>query len=237
MKTNFLKTLLIALLPICAVSCIDNIPEEEVLPRDAVSFDYYIDQTTDKYYLDFYVGSDITFVNTSPESTQGEVKWDFGEHAVINQDKCQGTDIMSCYFTKAGTYNVKLTIGDYSKTQVVMIAAIKPIVTYELTEEECEVRKTLVSFKVDLPNPKNLPASFTWKFPKDTKDSLGVDVDTIMNFDATFTFDADSSVVMDIPLPSTATVFPPASIAPHAHTPSIPLAIPLTIHTPAADSS
>lgn len=215
MKTNFLKTLLIALLPICAVSCIDNIPDEEVLPRDAVSFDYYIDQTTDKYYLDFYVGSDITFVNTSPESTQGEVKWDFGEHAVINQDKCQGTDIMSCYFTKAGTYNVKLTIGDYSKTQVVMIAAIKPIVTYELTEEECEVRKTLVSFKVDLPNPKNLPASFTWNFPKDTKDSLGVDVDTIMNFDATFTFDADSNVVMNIPLPQAVKMWHVGSIPVH----------------------
>lgn len=65
MKRDFLKMLLIALLPLCAVSCIENVPEEEVLPRDAVSFEYYIDQEADpKYYLDFYVDSDITFKNT-----------------------------------------------------------------------------------------------------------------------------------------------------------------------------
>ena len=42
MNTNFLKTLLMAILPICAVSCIDTIPGDEVLPRDAVSFEYFI---------------------------------------------------------------------------------------------------------------------------------------------------------------------------------------------------
>ena len=56
MKRDFLKIMMIALLPLCAVSCIDNVPEEEVLPRDAVSFDYYIDQEKEpKYYLDYYV--------------------------------------------------------------------------------------------------------------------------------------------------------------------------------------
>ena len=50
MKSNFLKTILIALLPICAVSCIDNVPEEEVLPTDPISFEYYIDQKADKYF-------------------------------------------------------------------------------------------------------------------------------------------------------------------------------------------
>ena len=80
MKTNFLKTLLIALLPICAVSCIDNVPEEEILPRDAVSFEYYIDQLADStYYLDFYIDSDITFKNTSPATTHGVPTWNFGE--------------------------------------------------------------------------------------------------------------------------------------------------------------
>ena len=65
MKRDFLKIMMIALLPLCAVSCIDNVPEEEVLPRDAVSFDYYIDQEKEpKYYLDYYVDSDVTFINT-----------------------------------------------------------------------------------------------------------------------------------------------------------------------------
>ena len=134
MKRDFLKMLLIALLPICAVSCIDNIPEEEVLPRDAVSFDYYIDQMEEpKYYLDFYVDSRITFVNTSPATTQGEVHWEFGENSVAEQAEV-GNDTCHCYYTKAGTYKVKLTIGDYSKEQVIMIAPIKPIVKINLAD-------------------------------------------------------------------------------------------------------
>lgn len=170
MKTNFLKTLLIALLPICAVSCIDNLPEEEVLPRDAVSFDYYIDQKTEpKYYLDYYVDSYITFVNTSPETTNGTPHWDFGENSVLVDPSEQGGDTIRCYYTKAGTYKVKLTVGDYSKEQVVMIAPIKPIVTIKIADPVCEVRSSLVTFEVELPNPQNKPAVFNWTFPADTK--------------------------------------------------------------------
>ena len=74
MKCNFLKMLSIALLALNVTSCIDNMPKEEVLPRDAVSFEYYIDKETDSiYYLDFYIDSDITFKNTSPETTQDPI--------------------------------------------------------------------------------------------------------------------------------------------------------------------
>ncbi len=180
MKRDFLKMLLIALLPICAVSCIDNIPEEEVLPRDAVSFDYYIDQTEEpKYYLDFYVDSRITFVNTSPATTQGEVHWEFGENSVAEQAEV-GNDTCHCYYTKAGTYKVKLTIGDYSKEQVIMIAPIKPIVKINLADSVCEVRSSLVTFEVELPNPRNKPATFSWKFPKDTKSESSEDYSTFV---------------------------------------------------------
>ena len=179
MKTNILKTLLIALLPICAVSCIDNVPEEEVLPRDAVSFDYYIDKETEpKYYLDFYVDSYITFVNTSPESTQGTPHWDFGENSQIVDPAEQGQDTIRCYYTKAGTYKVKLTVGDYSKEQVVMIAPIKPIVTIKIADPVCEVRSSLVTFDVELPNPQNKPATFNWTFPTDTKSADDQDYPT-----------------------------------------------------------
>ena len=170
MKTNFLKTLLIALLPICAVSCIDNVPEEEVLPRDAVSFEYYIDKSVDpKYYLDFYVDSDITFKNTSPETTVGEPTWDFGDGNVVVGDS------LTHFYAKAGTYKVKLTIGDFSREQSIMIAPIKPIVKIVFSDEVCEVRKTPVTFEVELPNPKNKPATFSWTFPKDTKTKTGDD--------------------------------------------------------------
>ena len=51
MKSNFLKIFMIALLPIFAVSCIDNKVEVEDLPRDPVSFEYYIEGD---YHLDYY---------------------------------------------------------------------------------------------------------------------------------------------------------------------------------------
>ncbi len=176
MKHDFLKVLLIAILPMCVVSCIDNVPEEEVLPRDAVSFEYYIDQKTDSvYYLDYYIDSYITFVNTSPATTTGSVTWEFGENAVFDPE-LQGKDTITCYYTTAGTYKVKLTIGDLSKEQVIMIAPIKPIVTITMEDAICEVQKTLVDFTVELPNPQNKPATFVWTFPVGTKDANGNEV-------------------------------------------------------------
>ena len=176
MKRDFLKVLLIAILPMCVVSCIDNVPEEEVLPRDAVSFEYYIDQKTDSvYYLDYYIDSYITFVNTSPATTTGSVTWEFGENAVFDPE-LQGKDTITCYYTTAGTYKVKLTIGDLSKEQVIMIAPIKPIVSVAMDDAICEVQKTLVDFSVELPNPQNKPATFVWTFPVGTKDANGNEV-------------------------------------------------------------
>lgn len=158
--------LLIAILPICAVSCIDNVPTVEPLPRDAVSFEYFIDQNAEsKYYLDYYVDSDITFKNTSPESTQGEPTWDFGDGHIQT-----GDDVVH-FYEKAGTYKVRLTIGDYSAEQNVMIAPIRPIVKVKVADPVCEVRKSLVTFEVELPNPKNKPATFAWTFPTDTKNA------------------------------------------------------------------
>lgn len=176
MKRDFLKVLLIAILSMCVVSCIDNVPEEEVLPRDAVSFEYYIDQKTDSvYYLDYYIDSYITFVNTSPATTTGSVTWEFGENAVFDPE-LQGKDTITCYYTTAGTYKVKLTIGDLSKEQVIMIAPIKPIVSVAMDDAICEVQKTLVDFSVELPNPQNKPATFVWTFPVGTKDANGNEV-------------------------------------------------------------
>lgn len=164
MKTFFSKILLIVLFPICIVSCIDNIPQEETLPHDAVSFEYYIDQVVDStYYLDFYIDSDITFVNTSPETTQGEPIWNFGDGTE------QAGDKVVHYYEKAGTYEVTLTIGNFKKKQPIMIAPIKPIVKVVFADEVCEVENTLVTFEVELPNPKNKPATFTWTFPAGTK--------------------------------------------------------------------
>jgi PKD repeat protein len=169
MKTNFLKTLLIALLPICAVSCVDNMPQEEVLPRDAVSFDYYINPNSlpdPKYYLDFYVDSEITFVNTSPETTNGDIEWDFGDGTKADSVM---SDTVTHRYAKSGTYKVTLTIGTEKKVQSIMIAAIKPIVKVVYSDEVIEVRNTPVTFEVELPNPQGKEAIFNWTFPLGTR--------------------------------------------------------------------
>ena len=192
MKSNFLKTILIALLPICAVSCIDNVPEEEVLPTDPISFEYYIDQKADKYFLDFYVDSEITFVNTSP--TEGEAEWDFDGDGATDAVG----DVVSYAFSKAGTHYVQLSIADLALKQVVMIAPIKPLVTIKYPENTsiCEVRSTPITFEVELPNPKNKEAIFKWTFPTDTKYADGTTDAT--TFEAKYFTNPNDSV---IPLP------------------------------------
>ena len=188
MNTNFLKTILIALLPICAVSCIDNIPQEEVLPRDAVSFEYFIDQEKEpKYYLDFYVDTDITFLNTSPESTSGTPTWDFGD----GSDRVTGDEVIH-YYKQAGTYKVKLTVGEFSKEQVVMIAPIKPIITFTIQDEYCEVKKSLVQCEVELPNPKKKKAVFSWAFPEGT---VLENSSNYPKFETTYYKDATDSII------------------------------------------
>lgn len=166
MKSNFLKTILMAFLPLCVVSCIDNVPEVEVLPKDPISFEYYIDQETEpKYYLDFYVDSDITFVNTSP--TEGLAEWDFNADGIVDTVG----NVVTHAFDKAGSYNVQLSVADKKLKQVIMIAPIKPLVTikYPADASICEVRKTPITFEVELPNPKNKRAIFKWTFPTDSK--------------------------------------------------------------------
>lgn len=168
MKRDFLKICLIALLPLFAASCIDNVPEVENLPRDPVSFEYYIEGD---YNLDYYIDSDITFINTSP--TQGEAEWDFGDN------KSMVGDTVRHPFDVAGTYNVKLTINGISKSQVIMISDIKPLVSINPIEGGiCEVLSTPVSFSLEVPNPKNRQLEYEWSFPARTKSVAGEVIET-----------------------------------------------------------
>lgn len=152
-----------AVVSLLLVSCVNNVPVEEELPQDAVSFDYRINGD---YTLDYYVGSVITFNNTSP--TQGTPKWEFGDGTTAEGDKVEH------FYTVAGTYKVKLTIGDYSKSQVIMISDIKPLLSINPIEGGlCEVNTTKVSFSLEVPNPQNLPLEYEWIFPSNTKNASG----------------------------------------------------------------
>ena len=160
MKT-YIKLLTLALACLSLAACVDNIPVEENLPQDAVSFNYHI---IGDYALDYYVGSVITFENTSP--TKGQAVWAFGDGKTAEGDKVEH------FYTEAGTYRVKLTIGDQSKTQVIMISDIKPLLSINPIEGGlCEVGTTLVTFSLEVPNPQDLPLEYEWIFPDNTKDA------------------------------------------------------------------
>lgn len=159
---------MIALLPVFVASCVDNVPEEEVLPRDAVSFDYRIDGD---YSLDYYIDSEVTFINTSP--TEGEATWDFGDGQTAQGDTVKHP------FDVAGTYNVKLTINGLSKSNVLMISDIKPLVSLNPIEGGlCEVLTTPVSFSLEVPNPKNRKLEYKWIFPERTQNEAGEPYET-----------------------------------------------------------
>ena len=163
MKSNFLKICMIALLPILAASCVPNVPEVEVLPRDAVSFEYLIEGD---YALDYYIDSDVTFKNTSP--TKGEAVWDFGDGKTATGDEVKHP------YDVAGTYKVTLTIGDFKKEQVIMISDIKPLLSINPIEGGiCEVATTPVSFSLEIPNPKNRELTYNWIFPARTTNVAG----------------------------------------------------------------
>ena len=126
MKNSVIKTIMIAVLPLFAVSCIDNVPSVEVLPQDAVSFNYEI---LGDYALDYYIDSDITFTSTSP--TKGEAVWDFGDG-----EMGEGIPI-SHHYDEPGTYNVSCFIYKSQDSVDVLdnilstILKIKP--TYDTT--------------------------------------------------------------------------------------------------------
>ncbi len=168
MKSNFLKIFIIALLPVFVVSCIDNVPEVEKLPTDPVSFTYRIDGD---YALDYYIDSDVTFINTSP--TTGEAVWDFGDGQTATGNEVKHP------FAEAGTYNVKLTINGLSKTNVIMISDIKPLVSLNPIEGGiCEVLTTPVSFSLEVPNPANRELTYKWIFPERTQNEAGETIET-----------------------------------------------------------
>ena len=168
MKSNVLKIGMMALLPLFAASCVDNVPEVEKLPTDPVSFTYRIDGD---YNLDYYIDSDVTFINTSP--TEGKAVWDFGD------GKTAEGDTVLHPFDVAGTYNVKLSINGITKSQVLMISDIKPLVSVNPIEGGvCEVLSTPVSFSLEVPNPKNRKLEYVWSFPARTKSVAGEVMET-----------------------------------------------------------
>lgn len=166
------------ILPVVALAlltgCREHEPKVEDLPQEAVSFVYYI---PGNYAVDYYVDSEVQFVNTS--ATAGTAYWEFGDGATA-----EGDSVLHAY-SETGTYMVSLSIRQadgttVEKKQPLFISDIKPLLTLNPIEGGlCEVLATKVSFSVEMPNPKNRNEEYQWIFPEGTRLADNTPVDTI----------------------------------------------------------
>ncbi len=180
MKTiNFLKYSLLSLVMAFSLSaCVDHIAEEETLPSKDVAFEYSIVDET--YTIDYYVGAQIQFVNTS--FLTGDPTWNFdfqrGDEIVSGT---VNSDTVVVKYKVAGQRNVTLVVDGKKCTYPLYISDIQPILTLkEIEGGLCEVQTTLVEFNTELPNPENLDAIYTWTFPEGTTDADGNEVTTVV---------------------------------------------------------
>lgn len=172
MKTG-LRILLSVLVAFAITGCKDHIPQVEDLPQAAIDFAYEV--ADDTYQLDYYVGATIKFYPTVKLDT--DCTWDFGD----GTEKVVGDTVLH-KFTDYGTFKVSATANGATKTNVIYVSDIIPIVTLVQEDPLCEVGKSYIHFKVELPNPDNLEAVYQWTFPEGTTNEQG---DTVASFTGT----------------------------------------------------
>lgn len=171
---NLKKYCLMVAVSLAAVACVDNEPEIQTFPDPDVDFTYSV--SGDQYLVDYYVVSTIQFTNTSAKD--GTVTWDFGDGNTSNELN------PTHKYAVAGEYNVVLRIDatdgkSYSKTYPILIYDIVPKLSIvSQSDEIVEISKTKVGFKLELPNPENLPVKYVWTFPEGTMDADGNEVKT-----------------------------------------------------------
>ena len=161
---NLFKLLLLCLFTINFTSCKDHIPSLEELPEEKLNFTYLV--SDDIYQLDYYVGATIKFYPTVDVTT--DCVWNFGDGTA----EVTG-DTIEHQFADAGRFFVTLKADGLTKTNEIYISDIKPIVTLIQEDSLCQVMSSYISFKVDLPNPGNLPAEYQWTFPEGTTNEAG----------------------------------------------------------------
>jgi len=166
-KKYIKQYLLIGLMGFFTFGCWDNIPIAGDLPLPDVAFTYEVidvyDDGKPMYQLDYYAGAEVKF--TSISGLEGECAWDFGD------GKTATGKVVTHRYEDGGTYSVKLTVTDKSRTQPILIKDIVPIMKLNPIESEdgiCEVLNTPISIDVELPNPNKLSEEYEWIFPKGT---------------------------------------------------------------------
>ncbi len=164
---------------IALFACQPHVPEVEQLPQETINFTYEVIGDT-VYNLDYYVGATIKFYPTTPlTDADGDLTWNFGDATAPEVG-----DTVSHKFTVAGNYKVTVTTtkGD-SKTNVIYISDIKPIVSLIQTDSLCVVDSSYISFHIELPNPDKLEEVYHWTFPEGTTNEAG---EAVASFTGTY---------------------------------------------------
>lgn len=163
--TNLINYIVVTLISLITFSCVDNVPEVEVLPSAAVDFNYKI--IDESYQFDYYIGGTVEF--TSISFLEGDCVWDFGDGNTATGEK------VTHKYSEKGTFYVKLTVANSkSKTYPIMISDIVPIMSVDPIEGGiCEVLATPISISMELPNPEGLSEEYLWIFPEGTTNENG----------------------------------------------------------------
>lgn len=158
--------ILIAFVSLFFAGC-ENDPDLHSFPPPEVDFAYSIDG---EYALDFIIGSKIVFENKS--ISKGDISWDFGDGEKSNDPQ------PIHQFNKPGNYEVTLNVGTKSIKKNILISDMKNIVSYKSSESPSIIESSVIEIDIELPNPGEFPATFTWEFPEGTTDENGVVVKT-----------------------------------------------------------
>ena len=155
-----IKSLLILMLAVFAVSCVEKEPDYKDFPGKDVDFTFCVDGN--EYSTDYYYVSTLQFTNTSAKS--GAVTWDFG-------DGTTSTEANPTHkYAQSGKYKVSLTIdGVGTCTYPILIMDIAPAMSVVAQSSDTVViNDVTIELGLELPNPDNLKCKFIWKMPEGT---------------------------------------------------------------------
>lgn len=153
-----IKSILILMLAVFAVSCIEKEPDYQNFPSKDVDFIFAVQG--DEYKTDFYYVSPIQFTNTSAKT--GAISWDFDGDGVVDSNEANPV----WQYAKAGKYNVTLSIeGVGSRTYPLQVMDIAPMLSIINQSDSLVVAQTgWVELGVELPNPLGKECAYVWEF-------------------------------------------------------------------------
>lgn len=147
--------ILLVLATVAIIGCNDEINEMH-FPGSPIGFKYYSPT------MDYLVGEQITFENTSIEGSA--YLWDFGDGSTSTEES------PTHKYSQPRTYKVTLTIdnGKYITQGNIMISDIIPRVSFKTADQRITYNSSEVEFSVNVANPENQTITYTWTFPTNT---------------------------------------------------------------------